>query len=167
MVGFSVAAMSRAEEPAEGFGPLPTRNFSPVQNLFLGMPAERATTLRKGTAQVRLESAQSNSVFDDGRFGEVDGRSLVKMEQGRTALDLRYGMTEKLETGLEIPLLYRTKGFLEPIIEGIEAVTIDGVVRNRLEDVPFAYQIQSNGQDRKSTRLNSSHTDISRMPSSA
>ena len=148
MFSFSVAGMSHAEEPAEGFGPLPTRNFSPVQNLFLGMPAERATTLRKGTTQVRLESAQSNTVFDDGRFGELDGRALVKMEQGRTALDLRYGMTEKLETGFEIPLLYRTKGFLEPFVEAIEAVTIDGAVRNRLEDVSFAYQIQSNGQTR-------------------
>ena len=48
-----------AEEPVEGFGPFPTRNFSPVQNLFLGMPAERATTIGKGRIQVRLESAQT------------------------------------------------------------------------------------------------------------
>ena len=145
MIGVSVAGTSHAEEPAEGFGPLPTRNFSPVQNLFLGMPAERAKTIRKGTAQVRLESAQSNSVFDDRT---VDSSSLVKMEQGRTALDVRYGMTDKLETGFEIPLMYRTQGFLEPFIDAIEAVTIDGVVRNRIEDVPFAYQVESNGQTR-------------------
>ena len=141
--GFSVAGMSYAEEPIEGFGPLPTRNFSPVQNLFLGMPAEQATTLRKGMTQIRLESAQASSVFDDRT---VDSSSLVKMEQGRTALDLRYGMTDKLETGVEIPLLYRTRGFLEPFIKAIESVTIDGAVRNRLEDVPFAFQIERNGQ---------------------
>ncbi len=134
---------SHAEELAEGFGPLPTRNFSPVQNLFLGMPAERAKTLQKGTTQVHLESAQSNSVFNDRT---VESSSLVKMEQGRTALDVRYGMTAKLETGFEIPLLYRTKGFLEPFIDIIESVTIDGLARNQLEGIPFAYQIERSGQ---------------------
>lgn len=143
MFSFSAAGMLHAEEPAEGFGPFPTRNFSPVKNLFLGMPAERATTLRKGTTQVRVESAQSNSVFDEHT---VDSSSVVKMEQNRTALDLRYGMTDTLEAGFEIPLLSRTEGFLEPFIEAIEAVTIDGGERNRLEDVPFAYQIERKGQ---------------------
>ena len=37
------------------------------------------------------------------------------------------------------------------------------VVRDKLSELDVAYT----GIDRKSTRLNSSHTDISRMPSSA
>ena len=142
-VGSSLAGTGYTEESADGFGPFPTRNYSPVQHLFLGMPAERATTIRKGTTHVRLESAQSNTVFNERH---IDRSSIVKMEQGRTALDVRYGMTGTLETGFEIPLLHRTEGFLEPLIEAVEAVTVDGVDRNRLEDVPFASQVQRNGR---------------------
>ena len=45
-------------------------------------------------------------------------------------------------------------------IDGIEALVSDLVRRAPLEERP-------NALDRKSTRLNSSHTDISRMPSYA
>ena len=42
---------------------------------------------------------------------------------------------------------------------------------NKLKEVvfekPITFFVGENGRDRKSTRLNSSHTDISRMPSSA
>ena len=144
---------SAAGEPADGFGPFPTRNFSPIQSLFLGMPAEQATTLRKGTTQVRIESAQTSSVFDDRN---VDGSSLVKMEQGRTALDVRHGITERFETGLELPLLYRTKGILGPFIRSIEAITVRGAVRDRLEDLPFAYNVERNGQ----TLFSGSDSDV-------
>ena len=34
-------------------------------------------------------------------------------------------------------------------------------------DIAYKYQIQARPGDRKSTRLNSSHTTVSRMPSSA
>ena len=40
------------------------------------------------------------------------------------------------------------------------------IVRVDVGDTVF-WKATSKGQDRKSTRLNSSHTDISRMPSSA
>ena len=37
----------------------------------------------------------------------------------------------------------------------------------KISDKPIKYVVNTHFQDRKSTRLNSSHTDISRMPSSA
>ena len=40
------------------------------------------------------------------------------------------------------------------------------IIRNRITPINRRTTLQTN-QDRKSTRLNSSHTDISRMPSSA
>ena len=40
-----------------------------------------------------------------------------------------------------------------------------GILLNTMTTIPFSSQ--PTGVDRKSTRLNSSHTDISRMPSSA
>ena len=44
---------------------------------------------------------------------------------------------------------------------------IDYVVENGMDAWSLTDHGNMNGLDRKSTRLNSSHTDISRMPSSA
>ena len=38
---------------------------------------------------------------------------------------------------------------------------------DKYNEIPSREQIKESAKDRKSTRLNSSHTDISRMPSSA
>ena len=55
---------------------------------------------------------------------------------------------------------------LKPIANNMNELTLANGTQ-----VLFSYQTPvaswENGQDRKSTRLNSSHTDISRMPSSA
>ena len=57
----------------------------------------------------------------------------------------------------------------EEIVEAIQETSYDdyGSVRNSEDVRRFAYQEVKGRADRKSTRLNSSHTDISRMPSSA
>ena len=44
---------------------------------------------------------------------------------------------------------------------------LQGSVHYYKEDDNFAYSYYDNGEDRKSTRLNSSHIPLSRMPSSA
>ena len=55
-------------------------------------------------------------------------------------------------------------------INGLHAVQHDRQLRTLRGDVvgaPLAANLDRHHGDRKSTRLNSSHTDISRMPSSA
>src|SRR3954469_16927565 len=51
---------------AEGFGPFPVRNFQPIQQLVLSMPGDRAAVLRKGVLDVRVELAETASIFRDG-----------------------------------------------------------------------------------------------------
>ena len=55
----------RVSALAEGFGPLPVRNFQPIQLLFLGMPGDRAEVLRKGRLDVRVELAETSTIFNE------------------------------------------------------------------------------------------------------
>ena len=50
---------------AEGFGPFPVRNFHPIQQLVLNMPGDRAAVLKQGVLDVRLELAETATVFRD------------------------------------------------------------------------------------------------------
>ena len=53
----------------------------------------------------------------------------------------------------------------DPLAEAVKGAMQDGTIRRQAVDlVNEEFGVYS---DRKSTRLNSSHTDISRMPSSA
>jgi hypothetical protein len=49
----------------------------------------------------------------------------------------------------------------------LEADALADACRKAGATIEISGEIELNTQDRKSTRLNSSHTDISRMPSSA
>lgn len=44
---------------AEGFGPFPVRNFQAFQQLVLSLPGDRATVVKSGTLDVRLELAET------------------------------------------------------------------------------------------------------------
>ena len=50
---------------AEGFGPFPVRNFQPFQQLVLSLPGDRATVVKPGTLDVRLELAETASIYNE------------------------------------------------------------------------------------------------------
>ncbi|MGH7148654.1 MAG: hypothetical protein ACREIJ_12260, partial [Nitrospiraceae bacterium] len=77
---------------AEGFGPFPVRNFQPIQQLVLSMPGDRAAVLKQGVLDLRLELAETASVFrDEGPQAGVT----MKFETLRSGLFLRYGAAER------------------------------------------------------------------------
>lgn len=105
---------------AEGFGPFPVRNFQPIQQLVLSMPGDRATVLKKGVLDVRLELAETASIFHD----ETPQASVaMKFETLRSGLFLRYGATERWELAMEVPALYRYRGFMDGPIQAAERAT--------------------------------------------
>jgi Protein of unknown function (DUF3187) len=129
---------------AEGFGPLPTRNFNPLQQLVLNMPGDRGTVLIRGEMEVRLELAETAAVFSEMT---PKASAQIKFETLRNGLFLRYGLTSKLEVGLEIPLLYRWTGFMSGMIEGVERATTGlSPARKALSQVSYAYNITRDGQ---------------------
>lgn len=129
---------------ADGFGPFPVRNFQPFQLLFLGMFGDRATVVGKGAFDVRVELAETSTVFNE-QTSDVTAR--VKVEQLRTGLYLRYGLLDRLEVGLEIPLLYRYRGFLEGVINATERATTGlSPARSALKGTGFAFNLSRDGQ---------------------
>jgi Protein of unknown function (DUF3187) len=105
---------------AEGFGPFPVRNFHPIQQLVLNMPGDRAAVLKQGVLDVRLELAETATVFRDESPG---AGTTMKFETLRSGVFLRYGAMERWELSVEIPVLYRSRGFMDGPIEAVERVT--------------------------------------------
>lgn len=138
------AAVAAADSAPEGFGPFSVRNFQPFQLLVLGMPGDRAAVLKPGALDIRVELAQTASIFDSNT---PPVNAVVKFEQLRSGLFLRYGLAERLEVGLEIPAFYRWQGFGNGAIKAVEGIT-SGVApaRKSLQNTPYAYSVTKNGQ---------------------
>ena len=129
---------------AEGFSPFPVRNFQPIQQLVLSMPGDRAAVLKQGVLDVRLELAETASVFrDQGSQANVT----MKFETLRSGLFLRYGATERWELSVEVPVLYRYRGFMDGPIKVVERATTGlAPARNALSQTGYAFNISRGGR---------------------
>jgi hypothetical protein len=129
---------------AEGFGPFPVRNFQAFQQLVLSLPGDRATVVKPGTLDVRLELAETASIYN-----QYSPQSIVtvKFETLRSGLFLRYGATDRLELGLEVPVLYRYQGFMNGAITVAERATTGlAPARGALKNTNFVFNVTRNGQ---------------------
>lgn len=110
-----LAAAARGEEFI-GHGPLPVRNFQPIQLIFLNLPFERARTLGRGAFEVHVESAQSNEIATN----QEDVQAVLKFETNRTVLGGSAGIAPGLDVGLDVPFISRFGGFLDPLVDSVE-----------------------------------------------
>ncbi|MGH7232744.1 MAG: DUF3187 family protein [Nitrospiraceae bacterium] len=144
-----LAAADTAGADSEGFGPLPARNFQPLQMLVLGMPGDRAAVLKKGALDVRLDMAVTNVIFNEQtnppKFALV--RATMKFETLRSGLFLRYGLTDRLEVGIEVPALYRYPGALNGLITATERAAAQMTsTREGLRQTGFAFNVSKDGR---------------------
>ena len=79
-----------------GFGPIPVRNFQPVQMIFLNLPFERARVLRPGELAIHLESAEISEIATN----QDDINAVLKFETNRTVLGGSIGLGRAFEIGL-------------------------------------------------------------------
>lgn len=108
------------------------------------MPGDRAAVLSTGTLDVRLELAETAAVYYET---PPNASAQVKFETLRNGLFLRYGVTSRLEVGLEVPFLYRYTGFMSGAIEAVERATTGlSPARAALSNVNYIYTITRNGQ---------------------
>lgn len=129
---------------AEGFGPFPVRNFQPFQHLVLGLPGDRAAVVKPGTVDVRLELAETASIYNDTT---PPINVAVKFETLRSGLFLRYGATDKLELGLEVPVLYRYQGFMNGAITAVERATTGlNPAQAAFSNTNFLFNVTRNGR---------------------
>lgn len=96
--------------------PVPTRNFAPLQLIFLNPPFEQARTLPPGDLALLLQSAESSIIATNGDALDAT----LKFEQNRTVLGARYGLLEGWELGIDLPFISRYGGFLDPMIDWVE-----------------------------------------------
>jgi hypothetical protein len=136
--------LSQGVHAAEGMGPLPVRNFQPVQQLILTMPGDRATVLKPGALDIRVELAETSSIFSEQSGPNF---AVVQTETLRSGVFFRYGLTNRLEIGVEVPILYRYPGFMEGLITGTERATT-GVnsARVALKDAGYAFNVSREGR---------------------
>jgi len=138
------AAPVHAQSTAEGFGPFPVRNFQPFQLIFLGMFGDRATVLEKRALDLRVELAETASAFNENN---PQFHAAMKFETLRAGLFFRYGLTDRLEVGMEVPVLYRYSGFLEGAITAVERMTTGlAPVRQQLENTSYVFDVSRDGQ---------------------
>lgn len=97
--------------------PVPTRNFAPLQLIFLNPPFEQAATLPPGDLALLTSTAESNIIAT--HQGSID--ATLKFEQNTTNFGVRYGLFEGWEVGMDLPFISRYGGFMDPIINWVES----------------------------------------------
>jgi len=129
---------------AEGFGPFPVRNFQAFQQMVLSLPGDRATVVKPGTLDMRLELAETASIYNENA---PQSNVNIKFETLRSGFFLRYGATDQLELGLEVPVLYRYQGFMNGAIITTERATTGlNPARDALKNSNFMFNVTRNGQ---------------------
>jgi hypothetical protein len=117
-----------AEDDFRFLGPVPARNFQPIQLIFLNLPFERAATIGPGEIGLRLESAEINEVATTQ--GPV--QSALKFETNRTVIGVRHGLAPHWEIGLDMPFISHFGGFLDPFVDAVEGLFSAGNVERDL-----------------------------------
>jgi hypothetical protein len=126
-------------------GPFPVRSLSPVQLLYFQFTPERAVPLPHRAWSVRFDLIQANYLARDEHQGDF---FLFDYELTRANLALQYGVLDKLTVGLEIPLLYTWKGFLDEPIKGFEDVTgFRRTIRFERPQHLFSLQLVKDGRE--------------------
>lgn len=129
---------------ADGFGPFPVRNFQPIHQLVLSMPGDRAAVLKQGVLDFRVELAETASVFNDRSAG---ASATMKFETLRSGVFLRYGVAERWELSVEVPVLYRSRGFMEGAIKVVERATTGlAPARDGLDQVDYVFNLSRGGR---------------------
>ncbi len=109
-------APARGElQDSRPFGPLPIRSQNPLYLQFLSMPLELATTANAESFESTLQITYSN-VFEYYPLGP--DLIFYDMELWRTAFTWKYGISERMDVAVEVPVVSQVGGFLDGFIEG-------------------------------------------------
>jgi len=135
----SVGSMAYAEQAI----PICAANQNPFVQIF-GLPkAEPGTITPKG----KLDAGFLYQVSNNAIQGDANGESIIW--DGETAhynLRFRYGISEKLELGLDLPFIDHSGGYLDSIIRNYHDLV--GFPNNRQEQFEknqIDYQLDENG----------------------
>lgn len=130
----------------KGLGPISIRNQNPLSLQFAALSPQRAATLKKGEANMKIDSSYSN-IYEQGTNGTqtLD----LDMEYWRSAWSLNYGLDDKLEVGIEIPVVHYSGGFMDGFIQKYHnTFGFPNGGRDLVANDRFAYGFSDAGADR-------------------
>jgi hypothetical protein len=128
---------------AQELHPFRIKNQNPFLQIY-GLPATepaKLTPAQKINSYLFLDIANSSAIESRGNESiRLDG------ETYRLALELRYGLNQKTEMGIELPFISHSRGFMDNFIEGWhDTFGLTNSERNKTTSNTLSYQyIQNN-----------------------
>ena len=131
-----------------------------------------------GVDALRYYLVREISTFEDGDFTDEQFKEAYNANLANGIGNLTARIMKMAETHLERPASLQAQGFSSTLTDALEAYDVQRAANILWEDIgnldryiqetqPFKLVKEDREKDRKSTRLNSSHSRASRMPSSA
>ena len=100
--------------------PIPVRNQMPLYLFFLQMEPDRATVVEPNKLDIDAYYTVSN-ITVSGFTPQTSMYDIqIDAEVSRFTLDMRYGLSENIEAGLEVPYLSLSAGYLDSFVADFE-----------------------------------------------
>nr|MBU1327924.1 DUF3187 family protein [Candidatus Omnitrophota bacterium] len=132
-----------------GAGPIPIRNQMPLYLFYLQMEPDKAGVVEQDKFEIDADYTVSNVTVSC--FTPVSSLYNINIdaEVSRITLDLKYGIYENAEIGLEIPYLSLSRGYLDGFVEEFEKTVGATTPRSRIRQgsYNFNYSFIYNGQN--------------------
>ncbi|MBI1910285.1 MAG: DUF3187 family protein [Deltaproteobacteria bacterium] len=142
---FFVSPAILAESYYPPLGPIPVRNQNPLYLQFLDLHPQRTEVLPAGTYQVEMQAAYSN-LFERNASPATGYQVALDMELLRHSIFFRYGVMDRFELGVELPLLHFNGGFLDSFIQDFHHFFgLPNAGRELYPNGTFEYAIRKNG----------------------
>ncbi|MBX7149871.1 DUF3187 family protein [bacterium] len=126
------------------YGPFESSTQNPLFLHFLQVPLDKVPTTAKKNVDVSLSTNFTN-MFEQNLPPTGYGIDL-DMELVRNAIKVKYGLTNKLELGAEIPFIGFFGGFLDSFIQNYHnAFGFPNAGRNTVPNGRFSYRVNKNG----------------------
>lgn len=124
-------------------GPLHSRTQNPIYLESLGQAPSRAAVLKAGQVEYWGDMNYSN-MFEYCRTGNDE--VYLDMELMRLAFNLKVGLGQRFEAGLEIPFLHFNGGYFDSWIQSFhKTLGFPNGGRDRVPNGQFRYRIIKNG----------------------
>ncbi len=101
-------------------GPIPIRNQMPLYLFYLQMEPDKASIAEQDKLDINAGYTVSNITVSSFTPGTSLYNINIDAEVSRLTLDLRYGLFERLEIGMEVPYLSLSRGYLDNFVESFE-----------------------------------------------
>lgn len=148
IVGFTPVYGAADEKPIERLGPIGIRNQMPLYLFYLQMAPEKSEVTARNKFKVNTDYTVSNITVSAFTPKTSLYDIQIDLEVSRITLDIRYGLYDNLEIGLEVPYISLSSGYLDNLIEAVE----DGIgartprSRERQGSYEFDYTLKYNGE---------------------